>query len=49
VRRAEEGLFIEMAELLPSYLDSAELNAEKQSGKHKQLPLPKVSDIVKWV
>ena len=39
VRRAEEGLFIEMAELLPSYLNSVELNTGKQSGLRRQNPI----------
>jgi len=47
VRKAEEGLFIEMAELLPSYLDSVELNTGKQSRSRRQLP--EVSDIVEWI
>ena len=48
MKGAEEGLFIfEMAELLPSYLNSAELNARKQFGSQRQLPA--VPDIVEWV
>ena len=47
IKRVEQGLFIEMAELSPSYLDSAELITGNQHGSRKQLP--KVSDIVEWV
>jgi len=48
VKRVEEGLFVEMAELLPSHLDSAVLNAGDQpTGTHKQLP--EVVDIVDWI
>jgi len=28
VKRVEDGLFVEMAELLPDYLDSVDLNTE---------------------
>ena len=47
IKRVEQGLFIEMAELSPSYLDSAELITGNQHGSRKQLP--EVSDIVEWV
>ena len=47
VKWVEQELFIEMAELSLSHLDSAELNTGNQLGPHKQLP--KVSDIVEWV
>jgi len=36
-----------MAELLPSYFDSVELNTGKQSRSYRQLP--EVSDIVEWI
>jgi len=47
VRRVEEGLFIEMAELSPSYLGSAEFNTGHRSKLQKQPP--EVVDIVEWV
>ena len=45
VQRVEEGLFIEMAELSPNVLNSAELNTGKQPPKQLHV----VSDIVEWV
>ena len=48
VKRVEEGLFIEMAELHPSYLDSAELNiGDQPAGSHKRFP--EICDIVDWI
>ena len=47
IKRVEQGLFIKMTELSPSYLDSAELNTGSQHGSHKQLP--EVLDIVEWI
>ena len=48
VKLVEAGLFVEMAELHPSYLDSAELNTGNQpTGGHKRLP--EISNIVDWV
>ena len=39
VKRVEQGLFIEMAELHPSYLDSVELNTGHQpTGSQKRVP-----------
>jgi len=48
VKRVEDGLFVEMAELLPSYLDSADLNSGDQSARSRRQP-PTVSDIVDWI
>ena len=47
VKRLQEGLFIEMAEISPNYLDFAEFNVgnQIQSGKH----IPEVTDIMEWV
>ena len=47
VKRVEQGLFMEMAELSPNYLNSAELNAGNQPVSRKSLP--EVLDIVEWV
>ena len=48
LKRVEQGLFVEMAKLHPSYLDSVELNMDYQStGSHKQVP--EISDIVDWI
>jgi len=41
----EEGLFLEMAELLPNYLDSADFNTGTKSCKR----LPELLDITDWV
>jgi len=48
VKRVEDGLFVEMAELLPSYLDSADLNRDDQRARSRRQP-PTVSDIVDWI
>jgi len=48
MKRVEDGLFVEMAELLPNYLDSAALNTDdQQAGSRKRLPT--VSDIIDWI
>jgi len=47
VKRVQEGLFIEMAELSPNYLDSVELDAGNQTKSHKHIP--EVTDIMEWV
>ena len=48
MKRVEDGLFVEMAELLPSHLDSADLNInEWQVASCKRLPT--VTDIVDWI
>ena len=47
MRRVQEGLFIEMAELSPNYLDSAEFNTGNQTKSHKHIP--EVTDIMEWV
>jgi len=48
VQRVEEGLFVEMAELLPSYLDSADFDTSGQQTRSlKRLPVP--CDITEWV
>ena len=48
MKRVEDGLFVEMAELLPSHLDSADLNVnEGQVTSCKQLPT--VTDIIDWI
>ena len=45
LKRVEQGLFVEMAELHPNYLDSAELNMGYQPTRlHKRVP--DISDIV---
>ena len=46
VQRVEERLFVEMAKLLPSYLDSADSDGQ-QSRSHKRLPV--LRDITEWV
>ena len=46
VKRVEDGLFVEMAELLPSYLDSADFNTDDQRTRKR---LPVVSHIIDWV
>jgi len=48
VKRVEDGLFVKMAELLPSYLDSADLNSDDQHARSRRQP-PTVSDIVDWI
>jgi len=48
VQHVEEGLFVEMAELLPSYLDSANFDTGcQQTRSHKRLPV--LCDITEWV
>ena len=48
MKRVEDGLFVEMAELLPSHLDSADLNVnEGQVASCKRLPT--VTDIIDWI
>ena len=47
VKMVKQGLCMEMAELSPSYLNSAEVNTGNQPVSRK--PLPKVLDIVEWV
>ena len=48
MKRVEDGLFVEMAELLPSHLDSADLNInEGQVASCKRLPT--VTDIIDWI
>ena len=48
VKHGEEGLFAEIAELLPSYLDSADLDTDgKHSGSRKCLPV--LADMMDWV
>ena len=47
IKRVKRGLFIKMAKLSPSYLDSAELDTGSQHKSRKQLS--EVSDIVEWV
>jgi len=47
VQRVEEGLFIEMAELSPNALDSADLNMKKWLRSPKHLYV--IPDIVEWV
>lgn len=48
VQRVEQGLFVEMAELLPSYLDSADFDTDgQQTRSHKRLPV--LCDITEWV
>jgi len=47
LRWVEEGLFVEMAELSPSYLDSADCTTDdQQTGPHKT---PILWDIMDWV
>jgi len=46
-QRVEEGLFIEIAELSPNALDSADHNMEKRLRSPKHLYV--ISDIVEWV
>ena len=48
MKRVEDGLFVEMAELLPSYLDSADLNIDDQRVGSCKRP-PTVSDIIDWI
>ena len=48
VKRVEDGLFVEMSELLPSYLDSADLNSNDQCVSSRRRP-PAVSNIVDWI
>ena len=48
VKRVEDGLFVEMAELLPSYLDTADLNTDDQHTRSRKRP-PVLSDIMDWV
>ena len=48
VKRVEEGLFIEMSELLPKRLSSADFNAGDQAPSTKHKP-PEVSNIIDWV
>jgi len=38
MKRVEERLFVEMAELLPSYLDSADLNNDDQRSRSCKRP-----------
>jgi len=48
LRRVEEGLFVEMAELSPSYLDSADCTTDdQQTGLRKRPPV--LWDIMDWV
>jgi len=47
VKRGQEVLFIEMAELSLNYLDSAEFNVGNQIQSHKHIP--EVTDIMEWV
>ena len=48
VKRVEQGLFIEMAELHPNFLDSVELNfGDQPSGSTKRLP--EIVNIVDWI
>ena len=47
IKRVEDGLFVEMAELLPSYLDSADLNRDDHIGSHRRPPT--VTDILDWI
>ena len=48
LKQVEQGLFVEMAEVHPNYLDSVELNMGYQpTGSHKQVP--EISDIVDWI
>ena len=48
MKHVEDGLFVEMAELLPSHLDSADLNInERQVASCKRLPT--VTDIIDWI
>jgi len=48
VQRIEEELFVEMAELLSSYLDSVDFNTGGQKTRsHKRLPV--LRDITEWV
>ena len=46
VKCVEDGLFGEMAELLPSYLNSADFNTDDQCIRKQP---PAVSDIIDWV
>ena len=48
VKRVEDGLFVEMAELLSSYVDKADLNTDDQHTRSRKRP-PVLSDIVDWV
>ena len=48
VKRVEQGLFIEMSELLPERLCSAELNLGDQAPGTKHKP-PEVSNIIDWI
>ena len=48
LKRIKQGLFVEIAELHPNYLDSVELNMGYQpTGSHKRVP--KILDIVDWI
>ena len=47
VKRVKDGLFVEMAELLPSYLDTADLNTDDQHTRSRKRP-PVLSDIMDW-
>ena len=48
VKRVEEGLFVEMAELHPNYLESVDFNSGDQpTGSHKRPP--EVFNIVDWI
>ena len=46
VKHVEDGLFVEMAELLPSYLDSAGFNTDDQRTRKRP---PVVSHTIDWV
>jgi len=48
LKQVEDGLFVEMAELLPSYLDSSDLNADNQCARSCKRP-PEVLDIMDWI
>jgi len=47
VKCVEEGLFVGMAELLPSYLDSTDFNTGSQCSKSRKR-LPVLWDITDW-
>lgn len=48
VKCVKEGLFVEMAKLLPSYLDSVDFDSgSQQCRSHKRFPV--LQDITEWV
>ena len=49
VKRIKQGIFVEMSELLPDHLGSADANVEKEDRHTNKTKLNEVNNIINWI